>query len=233
MQLKEYLKYVFPPVHPTGWPFIAIAFFGAVMLALVMDSLGYLGLLIAAYVVYFFRDPPRVTPLRKGLIISPGDGVVCDITSITPPVEMGLGAEERTRISIFLSIFDVHVNRAPVAGAVKKLVYQEGAFLNASLNKASEDNERQFVTLQTDDGVLIGVVQIAGLIARRIVCNLKEDQAVQAGERFGIIRFGSRVDIYLPPGVQALILKGQRCVGGETILADLACPTDAREAITH
>jgi len=177
---------------------------------------------------YFFRDPVRTVPTRAGLIMSPADGTVQKIVKTVPPVALNLGSSERTRISIFLNVFDVHVNRIPIRSTVTLLHYHPGAFLNASLDKASEENERQYVTLSLTGGKTLGVVQIAGFIARRIVCTLKEGQMVAAGERFGIIRFGSRVDIYLPEGAEPLVAEGQYAVGGETVLADLERNEPAR-----
>jgi phosphatidylserine decarboxylase len=183
--------------------------------------MGWIGLIATAWCAYFFRDPDRVTPIREGLIVSPADGVVQKIVKRAPPPELDLGAGERVRISVFLNVFDVHVNRVPIEGSIDKLHYHAGKFLNAALDKASEDNERQSVKITTPDGLTVGVVQIAGLVARRILCDLKEGQSVKTGERFGMIRFGSRVDVYLPPDVAPLVIEGQRAVGGETVFADL------------
>ena len=187
-------------------------------------------LLLTAWVVYFFRDPDRVTPLREGLIVSAADGEISSIERVKPPVELALGDAERVRISTFLSVFDVHVNRAPVAGRIKRSVYVPGAFLNAALDKASADNERRALVIETPQGVAVGVVQIAGLVARRIVTFASEGETVGIGQRFGLIRFGSRVDIYLPPGKAALVAVGQRAVGGETVFADLKSDEGTREA---
>lgn len=209
------------PIHRAGWPFIAGFAIGALVLGMIWEPLGWIGLILTAWCVYFFRDPERVIPSRPGLVVSPGDGLVQMIRTVIPPAELELGAQEHTRISIFLNVFDVHVNRSPVAATVRKLHYHPGLFLNASLDKASEDNERQLVSLEMQDGTRIGVVQIAGLVARRILCDLKEGQQIAAGERFGIIRFGSRVDVYLPQSAEVLVLEGQRSVGGETVLAQL------------
>ena len=181
-------------------------------------------------VAYFFRDPPRVTPLRDGLVVSPADGRISAIERVRPPAELGLGDEPRLRISTFLSVFDVHINRAPVAGRIVRSVYVPGSFLNAALDKASEENERRALVIATANGAEIGVVQIAGLIARRIVTFAGEGDSVGIGERFGLIRFGSRVDLYLPPGRGALVSVGQRAVGGETVFADLKSDEPEREA---
>lgn len=222
------LKTVLVPIHPAGWPFIAAFLLAALILGLIWSPLGWIGLVLSLWCVYFFRDPPRVTPVQEGLIISPADGLVQRIARVTPPAELELGSEERTRISIFLNVFDVHVNRIPIDGTVSTLHYHPGKFLNASLDKASEDNERQLVTVTMKDGQKIGFVQIAGLVARRIICDLKQDQAVKAGERFGLIRFGSRADVYLPEGSAPLVIEGQRVIGGETVLADRASSAPAR-----
>jgi phosphatidylserine decarboxylase len=186
--------------------------------------------LVTAWIIYFFRDPARVTPLRDGLVISGADGRISGIEAVKPPAELGFGAEERVRISTFLSVFDVHINRAPVAGKIIRSVYIPGAFFNAALDKASEENERRALVIQTAGGAEIGVVQIAGLVARRIVTFSNEGDNVGAGQRFGLIRFGSRVDIYLPPGRHALVSVGQRTIGGETVLADLKSDEAEREA---
>ncbi len=215
------LKSVLVPIHRAGWPFVGGFFALAVILSVVWEPLFWLGLLATAWCIYFFRDPPRVTPTRAGLVVSPADGRVQMITKATAPSELDLGEAPLTRISIFLNIFDVHINRVPVDGTVTALHYHSGAFLNAALDKASEENERQSIALETPDGARLAVVQIAGLVARRIVCDLREGQQLRAGERFGLIRFGSRVDVFLPDGVAPLVAVGQRAVGGETVLADL------------
>jgi phosphatidylserine decarboxylase len=231
--LLESIKSVFVPIHPAGWMFIAIFAVVALILALLSSFLGWLGLIATVWCVYFFRNPYRVTPMREGLVVSPGDGVIQSITKVVPPAELELGGAERTRISIFLSVFDVHVNRIPITGSISKMHYHAGLFLNASLDKASEDNERQLIKITTPDDTAIGVVQIAGLVARRILCDLIEEQPVKTGEVFGIIRFGSRVDVYLPPDVSSLVIVGQRAVGGETVLADLKSTEASRVGTKH
>ena len=231
--LLQTIKSIFVPIHPAGWMFIAIFAVVTALLGLFSGTLGWIGLILTAWCVYFFRDPERVTPLREGLIVSPGDGVVQKIVKVIPPAELELGLEERTRVSIFLNVFDVHVNRIPVEGSVTKLHYHAGKFFNAALDKASEENERQLVKITMPDGGTLGVVQIAGLVARRILCDLKEGQSVKTGERFGIIRFGSRVDIYLPPNAVAMVIEGQRSVGGETIIADLKTSEEERVGTMH
>ncbi len=220
------------PVHPDGYKFLIPA--GVVTLFLwfmvPFSFIGYLALLLTVYIAYFFRDPARVTPMRDGLVISPADGRVSSIERMMPPAELGLGAEPRVRISIFLSVFDVHINRAPVAGQITKSIYVPGAFMNAALDKASEENERRSIVIHTSAGQDLACVQIAGLIARRIVTFAKEGATVGMGERFGLIRFGSRVDVFLPPGHGCLVAVGQRAVGGETVLADLKSSEAERES---
>lgn len=231
--LLETIKSVFVPIHPAGWMFIAIFAVVSLILAMIATPLGWLGLIATAWCVYFFRDPDRITPLREGLIVSPADGVVQKICKCVPPSELDLGVGERTRVSIFLNVFDVHVNRVPIEGSVTKMHYFAGKFLNAALDKASEDNERQSIKITTPDGLTVGLVQIAGLVARRILCDLKEGQSVKTGERFGIIRFGSRTDVYLPPEVTPLVIEGQRAIGGETIIADLKSSEEPRVGTKH
>ncbi len=228
ISLQQTLKLVVAPVHPEGWPFIAISILATIMMALIDVSVGWIGAIITGWCVYFFRDPERVTPSRPGLVVSPGDGRVVSIAAALPPEEIGMGSEPRTRIGIFLSTFDVHVNRVPADGVVKSLAYRPGRFINASLDKASEANERMAVRLVLADGRDLAFVQVAGLIARRILCTLAEGQTVRSGERYGMIRFGSRVDLYLPTGVAPLVVVGQRVIGGETVLADLTSGEPAR-----
>jgi len=218
------------PVHSDGYKFLAIGAGVCLLLFLVWPPAAWVAVLITAWIAYFFRDPPRVTPLREGLIIAPGDGRISAIEVVRPPAELGFGDEPRLRISIFLSVFDVHINRAPVPGRVVRSVYVPGTFLNAALDKASEENERRCLVISTSDNQEVAVVQIAGLVARRIVTFIREGDTVGVGERYGLIRFGSRVDTYLPPGHGALVAVGQRAVGGETILADLKSSEPEREA---
>ncbi|MFQ5775244.1 MAG: phosphatidylserine decarboxylase [Kiloniellaceae bacterium] len=222
------LKNVFVPVNSAGWPFIGASLLAALVLLLVWAPLAWVGVLAAAFCAFFFRDPDRVTPARPGLVVSPADGLVAAIERAAPPEELGMGTQSRTRISVFLSIFDVHVNRVPADGTITALAYRKGKFLNAARDKASEDNERRAARLTLADGRHIAFVQIAGLVARRIVCTLREGQTVRAGERFGMIRFGSRADVYLPEGVAPLVAPGQRMVGGETVIADLNSDEGAR-----
>jgi phosphatidylserine decarboxylase len=219
--LLDTLSGFWMPIHKEGYPFIA-AFAGVTfLLALISSSLGIFGAVLTAWCVAFFRDPARVTPSREGLVICPADGVMQQIREAVPPMELGMGTEPRTRLSIFMNVFNCHVNRIPVDGRITGMHYFPGSFLNASLDKASDENERQAVRITTPDGEDIAVVQIAGLVARRIVTSISRDQKMAAGERFGIIRFGSRVDVYLPKGVEPLVMIGQTMVAGETILADL------------
>ena len=220
------------PVHRDGYKFLIPAAVLALVLWLYLpfSLLAYLVAGLAVYIAYFFRDPPRVTPLRDGLVVSPADGRISSIEKVVPPAELGLGMEERLRVSIFLSIFDVHIQRAPVAGRIAKSIYVPGLFLNAALDKASEDNERRSIIITMPTAGEVTCIQIAGLIARRIVTFKKEGEAVGIGERYGLIRFGSRVDVLLPPGKGCLVAVGQRAVGGETVLADLKSDEPEREA---
>lgn len=209
-----------PRIHPAGWPFIGVFIAAAILLALFSDSLGVLGAIAAAWCIFFFRDPDRVPPEAPNVVVSPADGVVQAIAEAPPPPELGMGEAPRPRVSIFLNIFDVHVNRVPASGVITRTAYRPGKFVNASFDKASESNERMAISMRTGWGHELAFVQIAGLIARRIECGLEEGQTVRIGERFGIIRFGSRMDVYLPPGYRLLARKGQRAVGGETIIAE-------------
>jgi phosphatidylserine decarboxylase len=208
------------PINHEGYPFIAGFAIGSLFLMWLWPPLGWLGVVATLWCVYFFRDPPRVTPLREGLVISPADGRVSRIANAVPPPELALGDRPVVRISIFMSVFDCHVNRSPVAGRIERIAYRAGLFLNANLDKASEDNERNCFLIRTAGGARVGVVQIAGLVARRIVSFVREGTAVGAGERIGMIRFGSRLDVYLPEGTKALVSEGQTAVAGETVLAD-------------
>jgi phosphatidylserine decarboxylase len=215
------LDTVIVPINRAGWPFIVIAFVVAVALGFLWPPLFWLGFLATAFCVYFFRDPPRVTPTREGLIVSPADGRLEMIEQAVPPPELDMGDTPLMRVSVFLNIFDVHVNRVPLGGVVTAVSYRPGKFLNAALDKASEENERMSVRLESDDGRQIAFVQIAGLVARRIKCDLKQGDSVATGQVFGLIRFGSRMDVYLPEGVQPLVALGQSMVAGETVIADL------------
>lgn len=208
-------------IRREGWPFIAIAALVTVALFGVMQGLGWIGLIVTGWCVLFFRDPDRVTPVGDDLVISPADGVVQSITEAPPPPELEMGPTPLRRVSIFMNVFDVHVNRMPVDASVDRIAYRPGAFFNASFDKASDQNERRSLRLKMADGRELAVVQIAGLVARRILCWTRESQTLRAGERFGMIRFGSRVDVYLPLGTRVLVVPGQRSVGGETVIAEL------------
>jgi len=214
------LTSILVPIHREGHRFVLI--FAAVTLVffLIWGPLGWIGVVLTLWCVYFFRDPDRVTPTRPGIVVSPADGIVNMITEAAPPSELELGDTPRTRISIFMNVFNCHVNRAPVAGTVRRVAYRAGKFLNASLDKASDDNERNAVVIDQADGHNVVVVQIAGLVARRIVCNVAEGNTLSAGERYGIIRFGSRLDVYLPAGLTTLVSVGQTAIAGETVLAE-------------
>jgi phosphatidylserine decarboxylase len=217
----DLLDSVLTPIHRAGWPLIAIFAVATVLLWWLATPLGLIGLVLTCWCVYFFRDPERVTPTRAGLVVSPADGIVQMIQPAVPPAEIGLGSRPLMRISVFMNVFNVHVNRVPVDGEVVALAHRPGKFVNASLDKASEENERQSVHLRLGDGRDLCMVQIAGLVARRIRCDLTTGRRVRTGERFGIIRFGSRVDVYLPDGVQPLVAVGQTTIAGETVIADL------------
>jgi len=219
--LLDSITSFFVPIHKDGYKFVAAFAVGALLLSWVSDALGWIGVLATLWCAYFFRDPERFPPPGKGLVIAPADGRISAIEEVVSPKELDLDSEKRTRISIFLSVFDVHINRSPVAGKITKIVYVPGKFLNAELDKASEENERQCLTLEAGNGTRVGCVQIAGLIARRIVTFVQQGATVEAGERFGLIRFGSRTDIYLPPGTKPVVSVGQTAIGGETVLADI------------
>ena len=217
-------RYRFPTIHAAGWPFIGLFAAATVVLALIAEPLGWLGVLATAWCAFFFRDPDRIAPEGADLVVSPADGVVQAIARAVPPQELGLDATPRTRVSIFLDIFDVHVNRVPATGTIAKVSYRRGKFFNASFDKASEFNERMSILMHTKTGHELAFVQIAGLVARRVACDLKPEQAVAAGERFGLIRFGSRLDVYLPDSFRVLAREGQRMIGGESVVALLAGP---------
>lgn len=221
---------VLVPIHKEGHKFILIFAAVTLLLFLLWEPLGWLGVILTAWCAYFFRDPDRLTPARDGLLISPADGVVSLITEAAPPPELGLGEMARPRISIFMNVFNCHVNRSPVSGTVTRTAYRPGLFLNADLDKASDDNERHSLVIDTASGKSYVVVQIAGLVARRIVNEVKDGDALQAGERFGLIRFGSRVDVYLEPGEAPLVSVGQTMIAGETVLVDTKSDETARLA---
>ena len=229
MSIANSIRAQIPPVHPEGYPFIGGFALVSLILFWIWTPLGWIGALLTVWCALFFRDPVRVTPVRDGIVVAPADGRVSMIAQVLPPAELGLGDRPLPRISIFMSVFNCHVNRSPVTGRIDRIAYRPGAFINAELDKASEDNERNSLVISTANG-RIGVVQIAGLIARRIVTFVQEGDDVGIGERFGLIRFGSRVDLYLPPEHGALVAVGQRAVGGETVLADLTSAELEREA---
>jgi phosphatidylserine decarboxylase len=228
MTKDSLLNNVVVPIAREGWPFIAIFSLVSLVLYFVYAPLGWVGLVLTLWCIYFFRNPDRVTPEREGLLISPADGIVQMIAEVAPPKELDMGTEPVVRVSVFMNVFDCHVNRIPCDGRIGRLVYIPGQFLNASFDKASEENERQMIRIDLDSGAFVGAVQIAGLVARRIICYLEDDQTVLAGERFGLIRFGSRVDVYLPPSAVSQVVIGQKCISGETIIADLKSDEPAR-----
>jgi phosphatidylserine decarboxylase len=227
------LRQILAPVHPDGWKFIAIAAVVALVLFLLWSPAGWLALILTLWMVYFFRDPWRVTPIRPGLIVSPADGIVVSLGPAVPPPELEMGSDPLPRIGIFLNLFDVHVARAPVGGKLAARRYTKGRFINASLDKASTDNERLALRIVSDEGPAIACVLIAGLVARRIVCGVYEGQTLAAGERIGIIRFGSRVDVYCPPPYVPVVALGQRMIAGETVLADRSAPEPAGGGFAH
>ena len=221
MHITDTLRLVLAPPHRAGRPFL---WGGAILLLVggfVSWWLFWAALLLTLFCLYFFRDPQRVPPARPGVLVAPADGKVVSVVPVVPPPELGLGPEPRWRVATFLSVLNVHVNRVPADGVVTRIAYRPGRFLNASLDKAGEDNERNALAIRLPDGRDIAVVQIAGLIARRILCDLREGERIQAGTRLGIIRFGSRTDLYLPDGVRPLVAVGQTMIGGETVIADL------------
>jgi phosphatidylserine decarboxylase len=227
MSIVNSIRSQIVPIHKEGYPFIGGFALLSVILFWVWTPLGWLGCVLMLWCVYFFRDPLRVTPLRDGLVVSPADGRVSQVANAIPPKELGLSDRPLPRISVFMSVFDCHVNRSPVSGRIERIVYRAGTFINAELDKASEDNERNAFLIQAA-GRRFGVVQIAGLIARRIVPFVHEGQTIAAGDRIGMIRFGSRVDVYLPEGATPLVAEGQTSLAGETVIADLGAAEPAR-----
>jgi phosphatidylserine decarboxylase len=227
MSIINSIKSQAAPIHPQGYPFVGGFALASIVLFWIWTPLGWIGTILTAWCAYFFRDPVRVTPLREGLVVAPADGRVSRVVNAVPPPELGLSDRPLPRISIFMSVFDCHVNRSPIAGRIERMVYRAGKFINADLDKASEDNERNCFII-TSPRARIGVVQIAGLIARRIVPFVQEGQTVTSGDRIGMIRFGSRVDVYLPEGGRALVAEGQTSLAGETVLADLSAADPGR-----
>ena len=212
---------VIKPLHKDGSKFVAIFAIVTLVLTWLWAPLFWLGAGLTIWCYYFFRDPVRVTPMGEHLVVSPADGEVSLVEPAVPPAELGLGRDPRMRVSVFMSVFDCHVNRSPVPGEVTAIAYRPGKFLSAELDKASEDNERNGLVIRTPEGVDLGVVQIAGLVARRILCEVREGARLERGDRFGMIRFGSRLDVYLPDGTAPKVAVGQRCVAGETVIAVL------------
>ena len=223
MSIANSIRAQIPPIHPEGYPFIGGFALASLILFWIWTPLGWIGTVLTIWCALFFRDPVRVTPVRDGIVVAPADGRVSMVTQVLPPAELGLGDRPLPRVSIFMSVFNCHVNRSPVTGRIDRIAYRPGAFINAELDKASEDNERNSLVISTSNG-RIGVVQIAGLVARRIVSFVREGQSIGAGERFGLIRFGSRLDVYLPEGTKALVAEGQTAIAGETVLADFRIP---------
>jgi phosphatidylserine decarboxylase len=227
------LRRVLAPLHPDGFKFVAAGVLATLLLFLLWAPAGWAAAVVTLWMVYFFRDPWRVTPTRPGLLISPADGIVVSIAAATPPAELAMGDMAVVRIGIFLNIFDVHVTRAPVGGRVAAMRYTKGRFVNASLDKASEHNERLAIRIAPPEGPDVAFVLVAGLVARRIVCNLYDGQQVATGQRVGIIRFGSRVDIYCPPPYVPMVVAGQRMVGGETVIADRLAEESPRQGVAQ
>jgi len=221
MSVIDSIRKQLAPIHPEGYPFIGGFALASLILFWLWAPLGWLATLLTLWCAYFFRDPPRVTPLRDGTVVAPADGRVSQVGNAVPPQELGLGERPLPRVSVFMSVFDCHVNRSPVAGRIERIVYRAGKFLSADLDKASEDNERNAFVIATDGGARIAAIQIAGLVARRIVPFAREGETVGAGQRIGMIRFGSRVDVYLPEGTAVLVAEGQTAIAGETVIADL------------
>ncbi len=228
MSVSTSIRSQFAPIHPEGYPFVAGFAIATLILFWLWTPGGWLATFATLWCAYFFRDPQRLTPIYPGVVVAPADGRVVSITDAPPPPELGLGTAPLVRISIFMNVFDCHVNRSPVTGRIERVVYHEGLFLNASLDKASEDNERNAFVIGTPQGTRIAVVQIAGLVARRIVRFVNDGQALSAGQRIGMIRFGSRADVYLPAGTVSLVGEGQTAVAGETVLAELLGQPDTR-----
>lgn len=228
MSVIDSIRKQLAPIHPEGYPFVGGFAFASIVLLWLWPPLGWLGTLLTVWCAYFFRDPPRVTPVRDGIVVSPADGRVSQVVNAVPPKELELGERPLPRVSIFMSVFDCHINRSPVTGRIERIVYRPGKFLSADLDKASEDNERNAFVIAMPNGRRIAAVQIAGLVARRIVPFAREREAVAAGQRIGMIRFGSRVDVYLPEGTRPLAAEGQTAIAGETVIADLALADPGR-----
>ena len=223
--------YILPNIHHEGWRFVGIFAAVTALLAIIWEPLGFIGLVLTIWCYYFFRDPQRITPDIDDVVVSPADGIVQMIAKVKAPEELNMGEQMFTRVSVFMSVFNVHVNRAPAEGKITNAVYVPGKFLNATLDKDSKDNERQILAMKTKSGKDICFVQIAGLVARRIVCDATVGQEYKAGERFGMIRFGSRLDVYLPEGVEPQVALGQTMVAGESIIARLDSDAKALDGV--
>ncbi|KQS80521.1 phosphatidylserine decarboxylase [Rhizobium sp. Leaf384] len=219
MSLITSVRNTLVPINKAGYPFIAVFFVVSLLLGFLWEPLLWIGFLLTAWCAYFFRDPERVTPVDDDLVISPADGRVSSVAYIVPPEELGLGFEPMLRISVFMNVFNCHVNRAPMRGTITRIAYRAGQFVNAELDKASSENERNGLVIETAHGA-IGTVQIAGLVARRIICWASQGEQLQAGQRFGLIRFGSRLDVFLPAGAEPRVSLGQLAIAGETVLAE-------------
>jgi phosphatidylserine decarboxylase len=220
MSIVHSIRSQLVPIHREGYPFVGTFALGSLILFLVWTPLGWIGTVLTIWCALFFRDPVRVTPMREGIVVAPADGRIAAVVNAPPPKELGIGERPLPRVSIFMSVFNCHVNRSPVTGRIDEIVYHAGSFVSADLDKASEENERNAFLISTG-AARIAVVQIAGLVARRIVCFVRKGSTVGAGERIGMIRFGSRVDVYLPEGVRPLVAEGQTAIAGETVIADL------------
>ncbi len=227
------LRKVLAPLHPDGFKFVLAAAIATLLLFWLWSPAGWAAAVATLWMIYFFRDPWRVSPLRDGLLVSPADGIVVSVAPARPPPELGMAGAEFVRVGIFLNIFDVHVTRAPIEGRVVALRYTKGRFVNASRDEASVNNERMAIRVAPSEGPEIAYVQVAGLVARRIVCDLRQGQRIATGQRMGIIRFGSRVDVYCPPPYVTLVAAGQRMVGGETVIADRLAQEPARQGVAH
>lgn len=218
MSLADTIRKTFVPVHREGYVFVAAFAVATLVLGALWEPLFWIGLALTGWCAYFFRDPPRVTPVDDNLVVSPADGIVSSVGPARPPAELGMGAEEMTRVSVFMDVFSCHINRAPVRGRISLIEHRAGRFLNAELDKASAENERNSLAIESPHGP-VAVVQIAGLVARRILCWAEAPGEIAMGERFGLIRFGSRLDVYLPAGAVPRVSVGQTAIGGETVIA--------------
>ncbi len=228
MSIIDSIRAQLVPISSHGYPFIAACAVATILLFWLWAPLGWIALILTIFCAYFFRDPTRIMPIRDGLIVAPADGRILKVDEAVPPAEMELSEQPLPHVAIFLSLFDCHVNRSPTAGRIERVVRRQGTYQAADEDKAAEENERNGLVIVNEAGTKFGVVQIAGMIARRIVCTVREGGQLGVGERIGIIRFGSRVDVYLPAGARPLVAEGQRAVAGETVIADLSNPDDGR-----